>query len=191
MRKIIVISIALIFMFSTAFAVGGKHHKRSSSIKGSWCVMDHMDVDIDKGTIILSHRDYKEPVVEITEEYELYINGRHIKTNDHQKELLEEYYETMLELIESAKAIGLKGARIGIDGAKLGLGALGSLFKLISPDYDMEDFEREIEAEAEEIEAKAELLEEEAEELEILADDLEDIYEEMEDEITELGELEW
>ena len=78
MKKILIFSLLVIVMFSTAFAAGGKHHK-SSHFFGTNCTMDNVDIDMDDGTLVMTHRDYDEPIVEITEDHELYINGKKIK----------------------------------------------------------------------------------------------------------------
>jgi hypothetical protein len=190
MRKILITFLIFLFLIPTAFGYSKKRHK-ISNFNDFNCVLEYINVDFEDGTIILESRDYREPVVEITADYELYINGKLIKTDDRQKELIAEFYDTMDELLDRAKKIGIEGAKIGVEGAKLGIGTIASLIKLLSPHYDSDDLEREVEAKAEALEERAELLEEEAEEIENLAEDLEDIYEDMEDEIDELGALEW
>jgi len=190
MKKMIPILMALILATSIAYAHGGKKYKNCDFNWNSY-TMDNIEIDLEESTIILTPCHQSKPKVEITEEYELYINGKLIETDARQKELIGEYYRTTMELVEKAKEIGIKGAKIGVEGAKLGLGSLASLVKLLRSDYDTDDFEKEIEAKAEKIEKKAELLEEEAEELEDLAYEMEDLYEQMEDEISELDELDW
>lgn len=190
MKKLIIFSLAFLLAISTAFAHGGKRQKKCDISWNSY-TMDNIEIELDESTIIMTPRHESKPRVEITEEYELYINGKLIETDSRQKDLIGEYYRITMDLVERAKKIGVEGAKIGVEGAKLGLGSLASLFKLLRSDYDTEDFEREIEAKAEKIEKKAELLEEEAEELEDMAYDMEELYEQMEEEITELDELDW
>ncbi len=190
MRKLLIILTAVLLISSLAMAEGGKRHK-SSHFWGNNCVMDNISMDFDGGTLVLEHRDHGEPVVEITEEFELYVNGKHVETDAKQKKLLGEFYGNMDELVIMAEEIGIEGAKIGVEGAKLGAGAIASLFKLLDDDYDTDDYEREIEKKADAIEERAEDLEEQADELERVADNLEDIYEDLEDEIAELGELDW
>jgi len=193
MIRNIIIAITMLLFTAAAFAgdteIRFKSKKSHNIYRGS-CI-DNIDIDLDDGILTFSGRHRSDPTVEITEDYELYINGDHIKVTKQQKGLLGEYYVLNMQLIEEAKQIGLYGAEIGIEGAKIGLKAITSLFYLLDDDYDIEDYEREIEEKAEKLELKADQLEERADDLEQIADDLEDMYDELEEEITELGELEW
>lgn len=193
MRKSLLF-LALIFIIGTvAFGYGGKpgvkyadhdDHNFNS-------FMNNVDIDFKGSTLVIESRHGQRPVVEITDDYRLFVNDESIKINDEQKKLVAEFYDKTYELYERAKIVGLEGAKIGLEGAKLGAGTITSLFKLLSPSYDTDDLEQEVEAKAKNIEKKAEKLEREAEELEIIAEDMEKIYEEMEVEIEELEELEW
>ena len=149
------------------------------------CIKD-ADLDIEDESITIHDDDYK---IEITSDYELYVNGEYVKTNSQQKKLVKEYHGLIFEIIDRAKVIGTQGAKLGIDGAKIGLKAIAGVFKLLRDDYDAEDLEEELELKAEELEEKAEELEKEAEKLEYLASDLEDLHDELKDEIPELEEL--
>ena len=152
----------------------------------------HLEIDLDDGTLIITHEDRRDySTVEITEEYELYIDGRHIKTDKDQQKLLGEYYELVVGFEDAIIDIGKEGARIGISGAALGLKAVGGVFKLLSPHYDSDDLERDIEREAEKIEVKAEKLERQAEQIEDMVDELDDIARELTREIPELDDLGW
>lgn len=190
MKKVVVIVLASLLMFSSSFAFGGKKHKDCDFSWGGYS-MDHINIDMDDGAIIISHRDHRNPTVEITEEYELYIDGKLVKTDADQKKLIAQYYNLFELIIDRVGDIGIAGARIGVEGARLGLSAIPRLLKTLQSNYDMEDFEYEMELQAEALEEKAELLEEQAEELEDMADELEDLFEQMENEIVEIGELEW
>ncbi|MCD6162892.1 MAG: hypothetical protein J7K40_10830 [candidate division Zixibacteria bacterium] len=147
------------------------------------------NIDDDVITICFDNCDYNR--IKITSDYELYINGKHIKTDDDQKELIEEFYNQTMELTEYAGQIGERGAKIGLSGAALGLKAVGSVFRAVFSDYDFDDIERELEIEAEEFEEQAELLEEQAEAIEEIADELEYIYNELKQEVPELHDLDW
>ena len=52
--------------------------------------------------------------------------------------------------------IGIEGGKIGLAGAGLGLKAVAGVFKLLTPGYDEDDLERDMEHEAEKLEKKAE-----------------------------------
>lgn len=153
--------------------------------------LDGVSIDLDDGSIILTHEGRRRETVEITEDYELYINDERIDLDEDQQMLVAEYYELGMDIVAYAKRIGWEGAKIGVSGAKLGLKAVGNVFKLIFTSYDTEDFEREMEREAARLEARAEILEEKAEVIEDMAEELEDIAYEMNREIPELRELDW
>ena len=152
----------------------------------------HLEIDLEDGTLVITYEDRRDySTVEITEEYELYIDGQHIKTDKDQKKLLREYYELFVGFEDAIIDIGKEGARIGISGAALGLKAVGGVFRLLSPHYDSDDLERDLEREAEKIEKKAEKLERQAEKIEDMVDELDDIAWELTREITELDDLGW
>ena len=148
--------------------------------------------DLDHGTVVITHRqDRHRDVVEIGEDSTLVINGEHITLNDRQKELVGEFHEDCMDIYDAAKKVGWEGAKVGVEGAKLGLKAVGCVFKLLSPDYDSDDMEEELEREAAKIEAKADVLELHANRIEEMADELEDLTVDMRRAIPELDALGW
>jgi hypothetical protein len=175
---------ALIFSISV-FAYDGKKHKRNQYGFHNY---ENINVDMEDNTLIITSNEDDEIVMEITEDYDLYLNGKEINLNAHQQELVKRYYHQWADIIDMAVVVGKKGAKIGIQGAKLGVKAVANLFKLIRSDYDTEDYEAEIEAAAEKIEAKAEKLEIEAEVIEELAEELNEIQDELEAEIEAVAE---
>ena len=152
----------------------------------------HLDIDLEDGTLVVTYEDRRDySTVEITEEYELYVDGQHIKTDKDQKKLLGDYYELVVGFEDAIIDIGKEGARIGFRGAVLGLKAVGGVFRLLSPHYDSDDLERDIEREAEKIEVRAEKLERQAEKIEDMVDELDDIAWELTREIPVLDDLGW
>ena len=129
--------------------------------------------------------------MEITEEYELFVNDRQVKLDADQQKLVEEFHVLAIDIVDHGKNLGWEGAKIGVSGAKLGMKAIGRVFKMLFTSYDEDDFERDMERDAEALEARAEKLESKAEIIEKMADDLEYVTEEMFDSIPELSELEW
>lgn len=191
MRTIIIILSVLLLAFSITSAAEGEY-RTYSKCSGQYWADNNIRMDIDDGTVIIYMNDRDEDRVEITEDYELYINGRYIEVDESQQELLSKYYNKVIELVEYAEQIGLKGASIGLEGAKIGLMATAGVFKLIFSDYyESDDFEEELEREAEQLEAAAEDLEIEAEKLEEIADQLEKLTKTLKDQVSELDELDW
>jgi hypothetical protein len=190
MKKFALILLVLLFTFSVLYAAGGRNHRHCVDV-GRENHFEHTSLEFDDATLILIHNGHRRSRVEITEDYELYVNNRFVETDKKQRKLLKEYYNHALLVVGYAEEIGLEGAEIGIKGAKIGLMAVGGIFSLLREDYDLDDLERELEIEAEKLEARAEELEEQAEELEDIAEELEDISDELADEIPELAELNW
>ena len=188
MKKITTVLLLGIFLLSLGHTADLKK-KKSSIFKSDVYSLQNIDIDIDDGTMVMIYEDYDDLKVEITENYELYIDNNKIKTNSRQKKLIKEYYESFLQIIDDAKKIGLEGAKIGMDGAKIGLKAVAGVFKLLGSDYDSEDLEEELEEEAKKLEKQAEKLELKGELLEELADKFEKLHEEMIEEIPELKRL--
>jgi hypothetical protein len=200
MKKFLIFSIAALFIFTSVYADETSQRFKSRRNCGislnnfhldNGHHLNNIDIDVDDGIIILEGHGGYDGVIEINENHELFVNGQIVRLDDDQKELIADFYDNFMFVIDEAKVIGLKGAGIGLEGAKLGFSAIGCLFKMLSADYDEEDMEREMEARAELLEEKAELLEEHAEVLEEAAEELEDIFFIMEEEIPEIRELEW
>lgn len=152
--------------------------------------LDDVDIDFEDGDLILTSDEYDSEVI-ISKKYELYIDDKFIPTNDEQKELLKEYYQTTYKLYIEAIKIGKEGIKIGIQGAELGISVIGKLFLLLSSSYDTDDLEEDIEREEEKIEQQAKKLEKKADRLERKAKRLESLAEEMREAIPELEELGW
>jgi len=152
--------------------------------------LDDVSIDFEDGNLILTNDEY-DSEIRISEKYELYIDDKFIPTNDKQQELLKDYYQTSYIVYKQAMKIGLEGAKIGVKGARLGISAIGKLLLLLSPSYDTDDFERDIEQEAEKIEMQARKLEKKADRLERKAKRLESLAEEMREAVPELEELGW
>jgi hypothetical protein len=151
---------------------------------------DGVEVEFDDGSLLIIN-DEEEDEVEITEEYELYVNGRHIDTSDEQRELIEEYYDRVRNITDYAAVLGLEGAKIGASGVKLGFAAIAKVVKLLREDYDEEDLEEEMEREAEKLERTAERLERKADRIEDMVDELEDLHDELRGNVPALKDLEW
>jgi hypothetical protein len=189
MKKVAVVLFALCL---TAVVAGSAHADRHIHAVhvDNHSHLNGVDVDFEDGSVIFTETEYGE-TVEITEDYELYVNDRLVELDDNQQELVKEYYDLFDQIIEEAKEIGWEGARIGVSGAHLGLKALGGLFKVVFTSYDSDDLERDMEREADKLEARAKVLERKAKVIEDMADDLEELADVMSSEIPELGKLEW
>lgn len=190
MRRIIIVLVLALFTFSLASAAPPTKDKVS---KSHWynCDNKNVSMDFEDGDLIIEKDGRRGGKVVITEDYELYVNGQKVKTDKEQRKLLREYYRGVEVLVDHAVDIGLEGAKIGAEGAEIGVAAIAGLFRLLSEDYDTDDYEEEMERKSERLEYKAEKLEELAEDLEEEAEELEELADKLSDEIPELRRLEW
>jgi hypothetical protein len=190
MRTFAACLMACLMILACPVAADAGSCSRTVTIHGDWDCGD-IEFDMEDDAIILTNRDNGYETVEITDEYDLYVNDEKVELDDDQRKLVGEFYESVQDLVKYAKKLGWEGAKIGAEGAKLGLKAIGGLFQVVFTSYDTDDFERDIEREAEKIEKRAEKLERKAEEVEEMAEDLEELAWELQREIPELRELEW
>jgi hypothetical protein len=165
------------------------HNDRQSRSHGtSGCIWSsgNVDFNIKHGSIIMTKHGRHDGELEITKNYELYLDGDLIETSPEQKKLVKEYYDTSMDLVDEAKELGIEGAKIGLAGAGIGLKAFGGIFKAIFTDYEFEDLEEELDEQSEKLEERASELEERAGVVEDLANDLEGTFHDMVRDIPEL-----
>ncbi len=189
MKKFCLITTLTLFLMLPALQniyAGGFH---SDSSDGPFRGED-ISIDIEDGLLIIECEDYDD-IVEITEEYGLYINGSEIETDEKEKKLLRNYYHQFEDIIEYAVDISVEGARLGVKGAGLGLKAVANIVKLVLDDYDSDNLQRDMEKESDKIERAAKRLEKKAEKLEEVAEDFEDTHIKLRKSIDELDDLEW
>ncbi len=191
-----IVVLAAILSAATGAAYAGLRHDRDESDWdwrwGKGIGRGDLEIDLENdGSISISHDDHDDDLIQITDDYELFINDDEVSVDRKQRKLLRNYHTKARILCLAADEIGKEGARIGMQGAKLGAVALVRLVKMLGSDYDSDDFEADMEEDAEDIEELAEELEERAEELEDLADDMDDIAEQLCDEVPELAALRW
>ncbi len=153
-------------------------------------ILDGMDLDYHGSTLIISN-DRRGDEVKITEDHNLYINGDKVELDSEQREVVGDFYEKTMHLTEQARIVGKEGARVGLKGARLGLSAIFKIIHLLSPDYDSDDMEREMDAEASLIEDQANDLGRYAEDLEDSAEEVQDLADRMCDKIPEIDRLGW
>ena len=187
LNNYIIISLVILGLSISVYARDGKKVCVDESIS----CLENIDIELKNGSIILTCTDDEDNYVEITEDYDLIINDRLIKTNNKQRKLLADYHDQLTQIVDYAKDLGKEGAKIGLRGAKIGLKAIAGIFKLLRSDYDSDDLEAELEREAEKLELEAEKLEEAAEDLEYLAEEFEESHSQLKEEIPELDKLEW
>ncbi len=151
---------------------------------------DDVSVEFEDGSIIFTDKESDE-TVEITERAELFVNDRAVTLSPSERELVRDYYATFNGIVEDAKSVGIEGAKLGVKGAGLGLKAAIGVLRLLSPDYDSDDLEEDLERKEEKLERAASRLEKRAERLEKHAGRLERLHEDLRDKVNELNELDW
>jgi len=180
-------AMALALVLSVVLTSGAGAH-RVCRHDGDWTFKDK-SIELEDGTLVIEHEE-EGWTVEITDDYELYVDGRRVKTDREQKRLLKRYYRDYEEIEEMAEELAREGAAIGLAGAKLGVSAVACVAKLLLEDYDSDDMEVEIEIKTEDLEKMADKLEKKAEKVEDVADDLEKTHRKLRRSIPELGDLE-
>ena len=186
----ILLCLIVLVTSSTAFAKRNNDSGHNAHIGFDGITIDNINIDYDDDNLIVTNTDEKSSFT-IDKKYELYINDKHIRTTPEQRKLTKEMYKSINLIVEEAKDIGWDGAKIGAEGAKLGLHAILCVFKLLSPDYDSDDLEAEIEQKSKKIEKKAEKIELRANNIEDMVRDLEDISDRMRENIPALKQLSW
>jgi len=151
--------------------------------------LDRLDVDLEGTTLVFTYDCCDEAVVEITEDYDLYVDGKLVETADEQRVLVRRCYLRANALIRAAMQIGIEGAQVGVDGAIVGLRALGGVAKMLLTDYTEDDLERDMERHTRRLERKAAKLEKKADRIDKMAVKFELAYDRMEREIPELQEI--
>jgi hypothetical protein len=178
---------------SAAAVAGAQDHgdRKISPFKPQITYNDHIAIAVDHGDVLIYDKNDEDEMVEITSENKLYIRDKLVRTNGEQEDLTREYHDRVIDIKREVKKIAVDGAKIGVDGAKIGLKAVAGVFKLILPDYDSEDLDRDMNMESEKIDAKAKKLEVRADGVEKMVDELEVFHARMKSAIPELDDLEW
>ncbi len=193
-RVTLPLALCLTFV-GTVFAADYRYDKKCSDYyyhdDDHLCVFDDWEIELDKDQTLIIRPHHGRGEIVITEDYALYINGRHVRTDDEADELIEEFYHGTMEMVDEAIVIGAEAAVIGIAGAGIGIGAIGGTVRMLLTDYTEEEFERDIEREAEKLEREAEKLEDRAEVIEDMSEDLEEVAEDLADRVPELRRLDW
>jgi hypothetical protein len=188
-KNLLIFSLTILLIIPSLYAakVDKVYHGKNNCCN----CLDHVVVDLENDVLILTCKYDHDLWIEITPDQKLYISGERIYLDHYQKRLVGNYYDHFIEIMERAKDIGKEGAKIGIEGAKIGLIAAIRAVKMLSDDYDQEDFERDIENDTEGLEIRADKLEDMADELEKVADEFEEIHYTLKSEIDELDDLDW
>ena len=102
MKKISFLTLTSILMLAITMTNCIAHEDNSTSNGSSLC-LDNINIDIEDGTLILTNKNDDDETVEITEDYELYVNGRYIRTDYREDKLIRDYYDKFMEIIDYEK----------------------------------------------------------------------------------------
>ncbi len=132
-KKLSLIPLALALMIFTAGADAHSVCRHDDD----W-TFDHKSIDLEDGTLVIENED-EGWIVEITEDYKLYVNGERVRTDRQQKKLLRRYYRDYEDIEEFVEEIAEEGAKIGLAGARLGVSAVACVAKIFLEDYDSDN----------------------------------------------------
>lgn len=184
MKKVAILLMIVTLLAGGLFAYGNDRHIDFNSID-----CNGRNYEFEDDCIYIYNDDYHRDYIKITEDLELYINGREIETNYFDRRILDEYYDGLREIREMAKELGYDGAKLGLKGAVVGIKAVAKIPMIILGKSD--EFEKSIEQETEKIEREAEEIEERGEEIEKMADEVDDCEYKLKKRIEELDDLGW
>ena len=145
-------------------------------------------IEFEDGTLTIENED-EDWIVEITDDYDLYVNGDRVKVDRKQKKLLRRDYRDYEDIEEMAAEIGEEAAKIGVAGAKIGVAAAACVAKIFLEDFDC-DIDIDIDIDEDELEKMTDKLQKKADKIEDKADDLEKTHRKLRKSIPELGDLE-
>jgi len=153
-----------------------------------------VDVNLNNGSIRYTNNDNDE-TVEITENYELLVNGDEVRLRSDQKRLVQDYYECFGDVVTCAKEIGVESVRVGIRGAAKGITAVITALSRLGDGCGSERAERTLEMklghEGDKLDAATAKLERKADRLERRAERLEKLHKKLRHEIGALDDLGW
>ena len=82
-------------------------------------------VIFDDESLIVCDRETDVYLVEITPDFDLYVETEKIEMDERQKGIVKDYYEAQYILFSTRNSIGAKGVQIGIEGVELAVTAVG------------------------------------------------------------------
>lgn len=184
--------VAAFFIFIFCFCLHAEDGLEKKFAHVEMNINDDNYILFEDNSLVICDRYTDEYVVEISEDFDLFIRGKKIPVNKEQRKLLENYYIAQYNLFSSRNIIGAKGVEIGIQSAGLAIKAVGGAFVLMASGFD-EDAEQEyqdgIELESKKIEEHAKRIEEEADEFERQVDLINHLEREISRKIDELDQI--
>jgi hypothetical protein len=150
--------------------------------------LSHADIDIKGSSVFIISQEGGKATIEMTKNGQLYIDGRKVRTNNEEKQLIKEYHHLIVDIVESAEEVGIECAEIGIESAEIGINAVQEVIQNLCDEQEWKYVERKLEKKAKKIEATATKLENKIEDLEELAEEMGELHQDMLEHFPELKE---
>lgn len=182
-------SVIILTVILTLSAFSSELKKNKNHLNFSF--FDNVNVEMVDGDVVFTYNEEPYDIVIFKVNNSLVINGENIELNKRQRKLVEEYRNSVMDMIDGAKRIGFAGAHVGVKGAEIGVKAVVNVLKLMDEDYDSDDYAKELEEAAEKLKMKTEELEEMGDELKELQEVMDDNRDELKESLRELRKFDW
>ena len=193
MKKTMLLAAACLLVVTAATGVDARHRSRCDDEDRIFRDGHHVEMDLEDGELVIENDRLDEDVT-ITEDRELFVNGRRVETDRRTKRLLDRYVRQHEQLEAEAAKLGVEAAEMGAMGAKIGALAVAKVCRAFcgdDDDDDLEDLEDEIDERQEEIDRLTDKIEKKAEKVEGIADDVKRTHRKLRRAVPELEDLDW
>ncbi|MFH1850843.1 MAG: hypothetical protein ABIA75_00710 [Candidatus Neomarinimicrobiota bacterium] len=166
---------------------------RGHVYRGDDHFLNDLDLDWQKGSLIITEKENDDQRVVMTADEKLLINGENVRLTREQKKLVGEFHILAGKLSDQARDIGQIGSKIGVVAGAMAAEAIVKAFgSLFDDDDDFDDRDHRHESR---VERKVDLMTEDIEdlvsELENTINNMEQVYDQLKRDIPELRDLSW
>jgi len=170
---------------------GGHHIEMRGFFRPQLVYDENVKVYLRNGTVYILDGDFDENRLKITRDNRLYVDDTYVTTDTVGQRLTHEYHDLVFQIMRDTKKIGIEGAKMGLRGAGIGAKAVVGVMRMLLPNYDSHDFERDMDAAAAKLEARAKGLEEKGALIDEKIERLKETHLKMKNRIPALKDLEW
>lgn len=184
------------FIAGAGILAAGDHHDRHHiEMRGFFRTQlvynDNIKVYLRNGSVYILDGDFDENQVRITRDNRLYVDDVYVSTDSSGQRLTHTYHELVIQIMRDTKKIGIEGAKMGLRGAGIGAKAVVGVMRMLLPNYDSKDFERDMDAAAAKLEDRAKVLEQKGALIDDKIECLKETHLRMKKRIPALKDLEW
>ncbi|MBN1894512.1 hypothetical protein JW906_08450 [bacterium] len=189
--------IAVVFLITGCgvLAAGDRYDRHHIEMRGFFrpqlVYNENIEVYLRNGTVYILDGDFEQNQVKITRDNRLYVNDVSVATDSTGRRLTRAYYDLAAQIMKETKKIGIEGAKMGLRGAGIGAKAVVGVIRMLLPNYNSQDFERDMDEAAAKLEARAKILEEKGGLIDEKIERLKDMHPKMKKRIPALKDLEW